>query len=51
MDNEHIKKYSYDVVAVYMTNAEFTSEQFQYLMLRLNLLDPKVKEVHPKKVL
>ena len=22
MDNEQIKKYSYDVVAVYMTNAE-----------------------------
>ena len=31
--------------------AELTEEQFQYLMLGLNLLDPKVKEVHPKKVL
>lgn len=31
--------------------AEFTAEQFQYLMLGLNLLNPKVKEVHPKKVL
>lgn len=31
--------------------AEFTAEQFQYLMLGLNLLNPKVKEVRPKKVL
>ena len=29
--------------------AELTEEQFQYLMLGLNLLDPKVKEVLPKK--
>ena len=31
--------------------AELTEEQFQYLMLGLNPLDSKVKEVHPKKVL
>lgn len=31
--------------------AELTAEQFQYLMLGLNPLDPKVKEVHPKNVL
>ena len=29
--------------------AELTEEQFQYLMLGLNPLDPKIKEVHPKR--
>lgn len=29
--------------------AELTEEQFNYLMLGLNPLDPKIKEVHPKK--
>ena len=28
-----------------------TEEQFQYLMLGLNPLDPKIKEVHPKRAL
>ena len=26
---------------------ELTEEQFRYLMLGLNPLDPKIKEVHP----
>ncbi len=30
--------------------AELTEEQFNYLMLGLNPLDPKIKEVHPSKV-
>lgn len=30
--------------------AELTEEQFQYLMLGLNPLNPKIKEVHPTKV-
>lgn len=30
--------------------AELTEEQYQYLMLGLNPLDPKIKEVHPKKM-
>ncbi len=29
--------------------AELTEEQFHYLMLGLNPLDPKIKEVYPKK--
>lgn len=29
---------------------ELTEEQFQHLMLGLNPLDPKIKEVHPFKV-
>lgn len=29
--------------------ADLTEEQFQYLMLGLNPLDPKIKEVSPKK--
>ena len=29
--------------------AELTEEQFQYLMLGLNPLDPKIKQVTPKK--
>lgn len=29
--------------------AELTEEQFHYLMLGLNPLDPKIKEVTPKK--
>lgn len=29
--------------------AKLTEEQFNYLMLGLNPLDPKIKEVHPKK--
>ena len=28
--------------------AELTEEQFNYLMLGLNPLDPKIKEIHPK---
>lgn len=28
--------------------AELTKEQFNYLMLGLNPLDPKIKEIHPK---
>lgn len=31
--------------------AELTEKQFQYLMLGLNPLDPKIKEVHPKRAL
>lgn len=31
--------------------AELTEEQFEYLMLGLNPLDPKIKEVTPQKVL
>lgn len=31
--------------------AELTEEQFQYLTLGLNPLDPKIKEVHPKRAL
>lgn len=31
--------------------AELTEEPFQYLMLGLNPLDPKIKEVHPKRAL
>ena len=31
--------------------ADLTEEQFQYLMLGLNPLDPKIKEVNPKRVL
>ena len=31
--------------------AELTEEQFQYLMLGLNPLNPKIKEVNPKKTL
>ena len=31
--------------------AELTEEQFQYLMLGLNPLDPKIKEVNPKRTL
>lgn len=30
--------------------ADLTEEQFHYLMMGLNPLDPKVKEVNPKKV-
>ncbi len=30
--------------------AELTEEQFNYLMLGLNPLDPKIKEVNPRKV-
>ena len=30
--------------------AELTEEQFRYLMLGLNPLDPKIKEVHPTKI-
>lgn len=30
--------------------AELTEEQFHYLMLGLNPLDPKIKEVHPTKI-
>lgn len=30
--------------------AELTEEQFNYLMLGLNPLDPKIKEVTPKRV-
>lgn len=30
--------------------AELTEEQFHYLMLGLNPLDPKIKEVSPRKV-
>ena len=30
--------------------AELTEEQFRYLMLGLNPLDPKIKEVHPAKI-
>lgn len=30
--------------------AELTEEQFRYLMLGFNPLDPKIKEVHPSKV-
>ena len=30
--------------------AELTEEQFQYLMLGLNPLDPKVKDVNPGKI-
>ena len=30
--------------------ADLTEEQFQYLMMGLNPLDPKVKEVEPKKI-
>lgn len=30
--------------------AELTEEQFRHLMLGLNPLDPKIKEVHPSKV-
>lgn len=29
--------------------AELTEEQFQYLMLGLNPLEPKIKDVYPKK--
>ena len=29
---------------------ELTEEQFRYLMLGLNPLDPKIKEVHPTKI-
>ncbi len=29
--------------------ADLTEEQFRYLMLGLNPLDPKIKEVHPRK--
>ncbi len=29
--------------------AELTEEQFNYLMLGLNPLDPKIREVHPEK--
>ena len=28
--------------------AELTEEQVNYLMLGLNPLDPKIKEIHPK---
>ncbi len=31
--------------------AELTEEQFQYLMPGLNPLDPKIKEVSPKRTL
>ena len=30
--------------------AELTEEQFHYLMLGLNPLDPKIKEISPKKI-
>ena len=30
--------------------AELTEEQFNYLMLGLNPLDPKIKEISPKKI-
>jgi len=30
--------------------SELTEEQFNYLMLGLNPLEPKIKEVHPKKI-
>ena len=30
--------------------AELAEEQFRYLMLGLNPLDPKIKEVHPAKI-
>ena len=30
--------------------AELTEEQFNYLMLGLNPLDPKIKDVDPKKI-
>lgn len=30
--------------------AELTEEQFRYLMLGLNPLDPKIKDVNPRKV-
>ena len=30
--------------------AELTEEQYHYLMLGLNPLDPKIKEVHPRKL-
>ena len=30
--------------------AEFTEEQFRYLMTGLNPLDPKIKDVHPNKI-
>lgn len=30
--------------------AELTEEQFHYLMMGLNPLDPKVKEVNPRKI-
>lgn len=30
--------------------AELTEEQFNYLMLGLNPLDPKIKDVNPKKI-
>lgn len=29
--------------------AELTEEQYHYLMMGLNPLDPKIKEVHPKR--
>ena len=31
--------------------AELTEEQFNYLMLALNPLDPKIKDVDPKKMI
>jgi transposase len=30
--------------------AELTEEQYHYLMMGLNPLDPKIKDVHPKKI-
>jgi transposase len=30
--------------------AEITEEQFRLLMLGLNPIDPKIKEVHPSKI-
>ena len=30
--------------------AELTEEQFNYLMLDLNPLDPKIKDVNPSKI-
>ena len=30
--------------------AEITEEQYDYLMLGLNPLDPKIKEVHPSRI-
>ncbi len=30
--------------------AELTEEQFRYLMLGLNPLDPKIKEINPKQI-
>ena len=48
--NSYFEGSQKNAMAALLQSTELTEEQFRYLMLGLNPLDPKIKEVHPAKI-